>query len=87
MRDAAEAPVAEIDLLARAYLGDRDRLETVDRDELARRMRAARGVRRTLRKRGYRAARLQDCYPEWAAAGQPVSRTDGRSATADKVSS
>lgn len=132
MRDAAEAHVAEIDLLARAYLGDRDQLETVDRDELAKRLRAgyvvvldvrptaeydaghirgavsvpitelgkrlrevpknrrvvaycrgpycvyADDAVRTLGKRGYRAARLQDGYPEWAAAGLPVSRTDGR---------
>ena len=28
---------------------------------------------RTLRKRGYHAARLEDGYPEWAAAGLPVS--------------
>jgi rhodanese-related sulfurtransferase len=28
---------------------------------------------RTLRKRGYRAARLEDGYPEWAAAGLPTA--------------
>ena len=127
VRDVAEAHVAELDRLARAYLGDRDELETVGRDELAKRLRAGdivvldvrpaaeyaaghiRGALsvpvtelgkrlkelpknrrvvaycrgpycvyaddavRTLRKRGYKAARLQDGYPEWAAAGLPVS--------------
>jgi rhodanese-related sulfurtransferase len=28
---------------------------------------------RALRRRGYRAARLEDGYPEWAAAGLPVA--------------
>jgi len=32
---------------------------------------------RTMRKRGYRAARLEDGYPEWAAAGLPVSHSGG----------
>ncbi len=40
LRDAAAAQVAEIERLADAYLGDRDGLETVTRDELARRLRA-----------------------------------------------
>jgi rhodanese-related sulfurtransferase/DNA-binding transcriptional ArsR family regulator len=31
---------------------------------------------RALRRRGYRAARLEDGYPEWAAAGLPVSMAD-----------
>lgn len=38
MRDVAASQVAEIDRLARAYLGDREALEAVDRDELARRI-------------------------------------------------
>ena len=131
MRAAAEAHVAEIDRLARAYLGNRDQLETVGRHELAKRLRAgdvvvldvrptpeydaghirgavsvpitelgkrlrevpknrrvvaycrgpycvyADDAVRTLRKRGYRAARLEDGYPEWAAAGLPVGRAEG----------
>jgi len=131
MRDAAETHVAEIDRLARAYLGDREQLEIVGRDELAKRLRAgdvvvvdvrpareydtghiagavsvpitelgkrlrefpknrrviaycrgpycvyADDAVRTMRKRGYRAARLEDGYPEWAAAGLPVSHSGG----------
>lgn len=127
IRDVAEAHVAELDRLARAYLGDRADLETVDRDELVKRLRAgdvvvldvrpapeyaaghirgalsvpvtelARRLKelpknrrvvaycrgpycvyaddavRTLRNHGYRAARLEEGYPEWAAAGLPVS--------------
>ncbi len=38
LRDAAAEQVAEIERLAAAYLGDRDGLETVSRDELARRL-------------------------------------------------
>ena len=131
LRDVASAHVAELDRLARAYLGDRDQLETVDRSELAKRLRAGdvvvldvrpsaeyasghiRGALsvpigdltkrlrelpksgrivaycrgpycvyaddavRTLRKRGYRAARLEDGYPEWERAGLPVSHAEG----------
>jgi len=40
VRDVAEAHVAELDRLARAYLGDRDQLETIDRDQLAKRLKA-----------------------------------------------
>jgi len=126
IRDVAETHVAELDRLARAYLGNRDELESIGRDELEQRMRAGdivildvrptaeydaghiRGALsvpiaelgrrlkelpkdrrviaycrgpycvyaddavRTLRKRGYSAARLEDGYPEWAAAGLPV---------------
>ena len=126
VRDVAEAHVAELDGLARAYLGDRGDLETVGRTELVKRLRdgevvvidvrpaaeyAAGHIRgavsvpinelgkrlkelprnrrvvaycrgpycvyaddavRTLRKRGYKAARLEEGYPEWAAAGLPV---------------
>ena len=131
IRDVAAAHVAELDRLARAYLGDRDQLETVDRAELAKRLRARdvvvldvrpeveyaaghiRGAMsvpigelskrlrevpkngqvvaycrgpycvyaddavRTLRKRGYRAARLQDGYPEWKQAGLPIAAGNG----------
>lgn len=38
LRDVAASQVADIDRLARAYLGDRESLEAVDRDELARRI-------------------------------------------------
>ena len=133
LRDVAAAHVAELDRLARAYLGDRNQLETIDRQELARRLRAGgvvvldvrpaaeyaaghiRGALsvpigelskrlrdvpkngqvvaycrgpycvyaddavRTLRKRGYRAARLEDGFPEWKNAGLPI-------ATGDRVS-
>lgn len=126
VRDVAEAHVAELDGLARAYLGDRGDLETVGRTELVKRLRdgevvvidvrpaaeyAAGHIRgavsipinelgkrlkelprnrrvvaycrgpycvyaddavRTLRKRGYKAVRLEEGYPEWAAAGLPV---------------
>lgn len=127
LRDVAAAHVAELDRLARAYLGDRDRLETVDRKELAKRLRAgdvvlldvrpaaeyaaghirgavsvpidelskrlrevpkdgevvaycrgpycvyADDAVRMLRKRGYRAARLEDGFPEWKSAGLPIA--------------
>lgn len=128
MRDVAEAHVAELDRLALAYLGDRSQLDTIDRDQLAKRLKAGdvvvvdvrptaeynaghiagalsvpiaevgkrlrelpkgkqvvaycRGpycvyadeAVRVLRKRGIRAARLEDGYPEWEAARLPVSR-------------
>lgn len=127
VRDVAEAHLAELDRLARAYLGNRDALETIERDELVKRLRAGdvvvldvrpepeyaaghiRGALsvpvaelakrlkelpknrrvvaycrgpycvyaddavRTLRKRGYRAARLEDGFPEWNRAGLPVA--------------
>jgi rhodanese-related sulfurtransferase/DNA-binding transcriptional ArsR family regulator len=127
MRDVAEAHVAELDRLARAYLGDRDQLDTIDRDQLAKRIKAgdvvvvdvrpaaeyqaghiagalsvpiaevgkrlrelpksqqvvaycrgpycvyADDAVRALTRRGYRAARLEDGYPEWMAAGLPVT--------------
>lgn len=130
LRDVAAAHVAELDRLARAYLGDRDRMETVDRTELAKRLRAGdvvvldvrpaaeyaaghiRGALsvpigelrkrlhevpkngkvvaycrgpycvyaddavRTLRKRGYQAARLEDGFPEWKTAGLPTATGD-----------
>ena len=126
LRDVAAEQVAEIDLLARAYVGERDGLESVPRRELARRLRRrdvvvldvrpsteyeaghiagarsipikelARRLRdlpqdtevvaycrgpycvfaddavRTLTRRGYRAARLEDGFPEWRDTGLPV---------------
>ncbi|MGH3359838.1 MAG: ArsR/SmtB family transcription factor [Nocardioidaceae bacterium] len=39
MREAAEAHVDELDDLARAYLGDRDQLGTITRDQLRKRIR------------------------------------------------
>jgi len=126
VRDVSATHLAELDKLAAAYLGDRSRLDTVTRDELAERLRAgdvvvldvrpgpefeaghitgavsmpigqlARRLRgmpkdrqvvaycrgpycvfaddavRALRRRGYRAARLEDGYPEWAHAGHPI---------------
>ena len=125
-RDVASTQVAELDGLASAYLGDRSSLDTISREELARRVRdgdvvvldvrpepeyraghitgaislpveeIARRLRtipkdrqvvaycrgpfcvyaddavRELRRRGYRAARLDDGYPEWDRAGLPV---------------
>ena len=125
-RDVASTQVAELDELAAAYLGDRSSLDTISREELARRVRdgdvvvldvrpepeyraghitgaislpveeIARRLRtipkdrqvvaycrgpfcvyaddavRVLRRRGYRAARLDDGYPVWDRAGLPV---------------
>jgi rhodanese-related sulfurtransferase/DNA-binding HxlR family transcriptional regulator len=126
IRDVASEQVAEIDRLARGYLGERDGLEPVSHEELVRRLRrkdvvvldvrppseyaaghiaGARSVPiaelsrrlkdvpkkseviaycrgpycvfaddavRTLRRRGYRAVRLEDGFPEWRDAGLPV---------------
>lgn len=44
LRDVAASQVAEVDRLARAYLGDRDGLDAIDRDELARRLHAGDAV-------------------------------------------
>lgn len=128
VRDVANSQVAEIDRLAAAYLGDRSRLETISREELAQRVHdgdvvvldvrpepeyraghitgavslpikeITRRLRtipkdrqvvaycrgpfcvyaddavRALRRRGYRAARLDEGYPEWARAGLPVEK-------------
>lgn len=128
VRDVANSQVAEIDGLAAAYLGDRSRLETISREELARRVHdgdvvvldvrpepeyraghitgavslpikeITRRLRtipkdrqvvaycrgpfcvyaddavRALRRRGYRAARLDEGYPEWARADLPVEK-------------
>lgn len=128
VRDVAADHVAELDRLAAAYLGDRSKLSTVTRKELAARLRdgdvvvldvrpeteyaaghiagavslpvgeLTRRLRnvpkdrdvvaycrgpycvyaddavRALTRRGYRAARLEDGFPEWARAGLPVDR-------------
>jgi rhodanese-related sulfurtransferase/DNA-binding MarR family transcriptional regulator len=127
MRDVAEAHVAGLEKLAGAYLGDRDGIDTVDRNELAARLKdhsvvvldvrperefaaghiaGARSVPiselrkhlkalpsgaevvaycrgpycvyaddavRELARRGVKAARLQDGFPEWRRAGLPVA--------------
>lgn len=129
MQDVAAAHVGELDGLARAYLGDRSKLETIGRQDLSRRLRSGdivvvdvrptveydaghidgavsmpigeltRRLRelpklkrivaycrgpycafaddavRTLRRRGYRAQRLEDGFPQWAAEGLPVAQT------------
>lgn len=126
VRDVAAEHVTELDDLAEAYLGDRSRLASISRADLAARLRSGdvvvldvrpgleyraghiagavsippaeltRRLRevpkdrqvvaycrgpycvfaddavRALRRRGYTAARLEDGYPEWAAAGLPV---------------
>lgn len=131
LRDVAREHVAGLERLAGAYLGDRDGVEAVDRDELAGRLRrrevvvldvrppaeyaaghvsGARSVpiaelRRHLRalpkgaevvaycrgpycvyaddavrelnRRGFRARRLIDGFPEWKRAGLPVSTGEG----------
>jgi rhodanese-related sulfurtransferase len=127
LRDVARDHVAGLERLAGAYLGDRDGLEVVDRDELAARIRRRQvvvldvrptaefasghiaGARslpitelrrrlrslpkdadvvaycrgpycvyaddavRELRRKGFRARRLVDGFPEWKRAGLPVA--------------
>lgn len=127
VRDVATSQLSELDELAAAYLGDRSGLDTIGREELARRVRdgdvvvvdvrpeaefraghivgavslplkeITRRLRtipqdrqvvaycrgpfcvyadeavRTLRRRGYRASRLDDGFPEWARAGLPIA--------------
>jgi rhodanese-related sulfurtransferase len=127
MRDVAGEHVAGLDRLAAAYVGDRKNIEEVDRDELARRLKAGEAVvldvrppaefaaghiagsrsvpvgelRRHLRalpkdvevvaycrgpycvyadeavrelvRKGFRARRLIDGFPEWQRAGLPVA--------------
>lgn len=131
VRDVAAEHMAGLDRLATAYLGDREGLEAVTRDELARRLprgditvidvrptpefnaghiAGARSVPvtelrprlrtlpkahevvaycrgpycvyaddavRELTKRGYRARRLEDGFPEWRRAGLPVAVGEG----------
>ena len=131
VREVATERVAGLDRLAAAYLGDRDGVEMIDRDELAKRIKrggvvvldvrpqaefagghiaGARSVpvtelRRHLRalskdvevvaycrgpycvyaddavrelnRRGYRAQRLEDGFPEWKQAGLPVVAGNG----------
>ena len=131
LRSVADEHVAGIERLAEDYLGDRSRLEAVDRQELAARLEAgdvvvldvrptpeftaghipgARSVPvaelrqqlrslpkdvevvaycrgpycvyaddavRMLRRRGYRARRLEDGFPEWKRAGLPVAAGAG----------
>jgi rhodanese-related sulfurtransferase/DNA-binding HxlR family transcriptional regulator len=127
LRDVAAAHAAGLERLAEAYLGDRDGIETIDRAELAARLKrrevlvldvrpevefaaghiaGARSVPigelrrhlralpndaeviaycrgpycvyaddavRALRKKGFRARRLIDGFPEWQRAGLPVA--------------
>jgi len=127
MRDVAGEHVAGLNRLAAAYLGDRENIEEVDRDELARRLKAGelivldvrppaefaaghitgsrsvpvaelrrhlralpKGVEvvaycrgpycvyadeavRELARKGFRARRLIDGFPEWQRAGLPVA--------------
>jgi rhodanese-related sulfurtransferase/predicted transcriptional regulator len=127
MRDVAAAHVADLDRLARAYLGAPNGVDEISRAELLQRLRAGdvivldvrptaeyaaghvRGARsvpitelrrqlrdlphdldivaycrgpycvyaneavKELRKRGYRARRLEDGYPEWRRLGLPVA--------------
>lgn len=127
LRDVAGEHVAGLERLANAYLGDRDGIEVVDRDELAGRLKrhevvvldvrpevefeaghiaGARSVPitelrrhlralpkdaevvaycrgaycvyaddavRELQRRGFRARRLVDGYPEWQRAGLPIA--------------
>jgi DNA-binding transcriptional ArsR family regulator len=125
LRDVAAEHVAGIERLAQAYLGDRDGLEAITREELSDRLRGgdlivldvrpeaefraghiagARSERklrtlpkdtevvaycrgpycvyaddtvRALRRRGYRARRLEDGFPEWKRAGLPVAAGKG----------
>ena len=130
LRDVAAAHTAGLERLVDAYLGERDALDTIDRDELARRigrgdvvildvrpeaeyasghiagatsvpitelrrhMKAlpktaevvaycrgpycvyADDAVRELTRRGFRALRLEDGYPEWKRAGLPVAVGD-----------
>ena len=131
LRDVASEHVAGLERLADAYLGDRDGIEVVDREELAARLKrrevlvldvrpeaefaaghiaGARSVPieelrrhlralpkdsevvaycrgpycvyaddavRELKRRGFRARRLIDGFPEWKRAGLPVAAGEG----------
>jgi rhodanese-related sulfurtransferase/DNA-binding MarR family transcriptional regulator len=132
MRDVAAEQVAGLERLAGAYLGERDGIEVVDRDELAARLKRRQvvvldvrpaaeyaaghiaGARsmpigelrrhlralprdaevvaycrgpycvyadeavRELNRKGFRARRLIDGYPEWKRAGLPIAAGGGR---------
>lgn len=132
LRDVADKHVAQMERLARDYLGERDNLEPLPQAELARRLKSGEvvvldvrpiaeysaghiaGARsipvseiqrrlseipktrrivaycrgrycvfaddavRTLRRKGYRAERLEDGFPEWRDAGFPVAAADAR---------
>jgi rhodanese-related sulfurtransferase/DNA-binding transcriptional ArsR family regulator len=131
LRDVAAEHTAGLERLVDAYLGERDQLDTIDRDELARRIRRgdvvvldvrpeaefssghiagatsvpiaelrkhikalpkdadvvaycrgpycvyADDAVRELNRRGYRARRLVDGFPEWKRAGLPVGTGAG----------
>jgi rhodanese-related sulfurtransferase len=131
LRDVAAEHTAGLERLVDAYLGERDGLDTIDRDELARRIRRgdvvildvrpeaefasghivgatsvpitelrkhmkvlpkdvdvvaycrgpycvyADDAVRALNRRGYRARRLVDGFPEWKRAGMPVASGEG----------
>lgn len=131
LRDVAAEHTAGLERLVDAYLGERSGLDTIDRDELARRLRRgdvvildvrpeaeftsghivgatsvpiaelrkhikalpkdaevvaycrgpycvyADDAVRELNRRGYRARRLVDGFPEWKRAGLPVASTEG----------
>ncbi|HUP84620.1 MAG TPA: metalloregulator ArsR/SmtB family transcription factor [Acidimicrobiales bacterium] len=131
LRDVATEHTAGLERLIDAYLGERDGLDTIDRDELARRIRRgdivvldvrpqaefssghiagatsvpiaelrkhmkalpkdadvvaycrgpycvyADDAVRELNRRGYRARRLVDGFPEWKRAGLPVASGEG----------
>lgn len=143
VRVVAGAHVAGLDRLARSYLGDRERLATVSREELARRLNVEgsalvvldvrpapeydqghipgaqsvppsdlqarlRGVAkgadavaycrgrycvfaddavRSLRRRGVRARRLEDGFPEWRRGGFPVAVAADASMTSTREES
>jgi rhodanese-related sulfurtransferase/DNA-binding MarR family transcriptional regulator len=132
MRDVAAEQVAGLERLAGAYLGERDGIDVVDRDELAARLKRRQvvvldvrptseyaaghiaGARSTpigelrrhlkalpgdaevvaycrgpycvyadeavreLNRKGFRASRLIDGYPEWKRAGLPIAAGEGR---------
>src|SRR5918994_2043752 len=77
LRSLAASRLAEVERLAAAYLGDRDDLEPVTREELARRLQDDEDlvVLAVRREEGFTARRLEDGLPEWQAAGLAVSRT------------
>lgn len=139
LRDVAAEHVAGLERLAAAYLGERDGIDVVGRDELAARLKRGEvlvldvrppaeyraghitGARSTpvgelrrqlralppdadvvaycrgpycvyadeavreLNRKGFRARRLIDGFPEWKRAGLPVAAGEGRSAQAEHL--